>query len=129
MIKLTKILCEKDLTGKTIVTGFHGIGQVGYLCVSQLIKSIKAERIGFIETLNIPPFIGVKTNSFVTPYEIYQKDDLIIIKFEAIPSGKSGNEILKETSKKWKFDYEEKKSLTNDKSLVIKILNLKKKNG
>ena len=43
--------------------------------------------------------------------------------------GKSGNEILKETSKKWKFDYEEKKSLTNDKSLVIKILNLQKKNG
>jgi len=43
--------------------------------------------------------------------------------------GKSGNEIIKETSKKWKFDYEEKKSLTNDKSLVIKISNLKKKNG
>ena len=43
--------------------------------------------------------------------------------------GNSGNEILKETSKKWKFDYEEKKSLTNDKSLVIKILNLQKKNG
>lgn len=95
MIKLTKILCEKDLTGKTIVTGFHGIGQVGYLSINQLIKSIKAKRIGFIETLNIPPFIGVKKNSFVTPYEIYQKDDLIIIKFEAIPSGKSGNEILK----------------------------------
>ena len=43
--------------------------------------------------------------------------------------GKSGKEILKEASKKWKFDYEEKKSLTNDKSLVIKILNLQKKNG
>ena len=43
--------------------------------------------------------------------------------------GKSGNEIIKETSKKWKFDYEEKKSLTNDKSLVIEISNLKKKNG
>ena len=43
--------------------------------------------------------------------------------------GKSGKEILKEASKKWKFDYEEKKSLTNDESLVVKISNLQKKNG
>ena len=41
--------------------------------------------------------------------------------------GKSGKEILKEASKKWKFDYEEKKSLTNDESLIVKISNLKKK--
>ena len=40
--------------------------------------------------------------------------------------GKSGKEILKEASKKWKFDFEEKKSLTNDNSLVIKISNLKR---
>ena len=41
--------------------------------------------------------------------------------------GKSGNEILKEAEKKWKFDHEERKSLTNEESLVIKISNLKKK--
>ena len=41
--------------------------------------------------------------------------------------GKSGKEILKDASKKWKFDYEEKKSLTSEESLVIKISNLKKK--
>ena len=40
--------------------------------------------------------------------------------------GKSGKKILKESSKKWKFDYEEKKSLTSEESLVIKISNLKK---
>ena len=43
--------------------------------------------------------------------------------------GKSGKENLREASKKWKFDYEEKKSLTSDQSLVVKIWNLKKKNG
>ena len=43
--------------------------------------------------------------------------------------GKTGKEILNETTKKWNFDYEEKKSLTSDGSLVIKISNLKKKNG
>ena len=40
--------------------------------------------------------------------------------------GKSGKEILNESSKKWKFDYEEKKSLTSGESLVVKISNLKK---
>ena len=43
--------------------------------------------------------------------------------------GKSGKEILKKASKKWNFDYEEKKSLTSDVSLIVKISNLKKKNG
>ena len=43
--------------------------------------------------------------------------------------GKSGKEILKDASKKWKFDCEEKKSLTSDESLIVKISNLQKKNG
>ena len=42
--------------------------------------------------------------------------------------GKSGNVILKDALKNWKFDYEVKKSLTSDESLVIKISNLQKKN-
>ena len=41
--------------------------------------------------------------------------------------GKSGKKILKEVSKKWKFDLEKRKSLTSEDSLVIKISNLKKK--
>ncbi len=41
--------------------------------------------------------------------------------------GKSGKKILKEATNKWKFDHEERKSLTNEESLVIKISNLKKK--
>jgi len=41
--------------------------------------------------------------------------------------GKSGKKILKDVSKKWEFDLEERKSLTSKESLVIKISNLKKK--
>ena len=41
--------------------------------------------------------------------------------------GKGGKKILNEASNKWIFDYEEKKSLTNKDSLVVKISNLKKK--
>ena len=50
-------------------------------------------------------------------------------KYIIIFLGKSGKEILKDAKKKWNFDYLEKKSLTSDESIVIKISNLKKKNG
>ena len=43
--------------------------------------------------------------------------------------GKSCREILKDAKKKWNFDYETKKSLTSDRSIVMKISNLEKKNG
>ena len=43
--------------------------------------------------------------------------------------GKSGKEILKDALKIWKFKYKEKKSLTSEESLVIKISNYEKKNG
>tara|TARA_B100000676_G_scaffold278102_1_gene300273 strand:+ start:32 stop:676 length:645 start_codon:yes stop_codon:yes gene_type:complete len=42
--------------------------------------------------------------------------------------GKSGKQMLKDALKFWKFDYEERKSLTNDESIIVKISNLKKKN-
>jgi len=41
--------------------------------------------------------------------------------------GKSGKKILHDAFKTWKFDYEEKKSLTSDESMIVKISNLKKK--
>ncbi len=41
--------------------------------------------------------------------------------------GKSGKKILKDVSKKWKFEIEEMKSQTSDESSVVKISNLKKK--
>jgi len=40
--------------------------------------------------------------------------------------GKNGKNILKESFNKWQFEYKEKKSLTNEDSILIKISNLKK---
>ena len=42
--------------------------------------------------------------------------------------GKSGKKILNDTYKFWNFDYEEKKSSTNDGSFIVKISNLREKN-
>ena len=41
--------------------------------------------------------------------------------------GKNGKEILREVMSKWKFKLEQKKSITSDESIIIKIKNLEKK--
>ncbi len=43
--------------------------------------------------------------------------------------GKNGKKVLQDSLKNWKFDYKEKESLTNEESSIVKISNLKKKNG
>jgi len=50
-------------------------------------------------------------------------------KYIVIYLGKSGKKILKDVSMRWKFDLEQMKSLTSEESSVVKISNLKKKNG
>ena len=59
-------------------------------------------------------------------FEIASKN-FIKFKYIILFLGKSGKEILNDASRKWKFDYQEKKSLTSNESLVVKISNLKKK--
>ena len=41
--------------------------------------------------------------------------------------GKNRKEILRESIMKWEFEYKEKKSLTSEDSIIVKISNLKKK--
>ena len=40
--------------------------------------------------------------------------------------GKTRKKILKDAMKNWKFDYEERNSITSDESIIVKISNLKK---
>ena len=42
--------------------------------------------------------------------------------------GKTGKKILEEALKSWTFDFEIKKSLTSQESVIVKISNLRKKN-
>jgi 16S rRNA (guanine527-N7)-methyltransferase len=42
--------------------------------------------------------------------------------------GKNGEKILEETLKNWDFEFEKKKSITNEDSFLLNIKNIKKKN-
>ncbi len=54
------------------------------------------------------------------------KNNFKYFKYIILFLGKSRKKILDDAFETWKFDYEEKKSLTNKDSLIIKIKNLKK---
>tara|TARA_B100000886_G_scaffold295411_1_gene222232 strand:+ start:261 stop:917 length:657 start_codon:yes stop_codon:yes gene_type:complete len=59
-------------------------------------------------------------------FEISQKN-FKNFKYIILFLGKSGKKILNDSRNSWTFDIEEKKSLTNDGSVIVKISNLKKK--
>ncbi|RLG60760.1 hypothetical protein DRN86_01710 [Candidatus Geothermarchaeota archaeon] len=45
---MIRIICPRKLSGKTLITGFQGLGHIGSLSVDHLIDELKAERIGYI---------------------------------------------------------------------------------
>ncbi|MGB9727266.1 MAG: proteasome assembly chaperone family protein [Nitrososphaeria archaeon] len=69
----------------TFVTGFHGIGFTGYWSIKYLIQQLKAERIGFVESVFAPPICTVSSGRIVTPFELYQKGNLVFFKAEVAP--------------------------------------------
>ena len=55
------------------------------------------------------------------------KTNFKYFKYIVLFLGESGKKLLNDAFKFWIFDYEEKKSLTNNESTIVKISNLKKK--
>jgi len=86
-----------------------------------------------IYTKNIFDEKNLKTDSIVArafkplpvilnlAYENFSKYKNIIVFL-----GKNGKESMKESLRNWKFEYEQKRSITSENSFLIKITNLKK---
>jgi uncharacterized protein len=83
-----KIKNGVDLNGKTFITGFHGIGLVGYLTVKYLIKKLKAQKIGFVLTESMPPIITMENSEIKPPLELYMYRDLIFMYAESPPTAR-----------------------------------------
>lgn len=91
MVKVELIPDDIDFKGKKLVTGFHGIGATGYWTIKFLVQQLKPERVAFIDTDATAPVSSTLGGRVVTPYELYQKDDLVLMKAEVVPS--RGSEI------------------------------------
>ena len=79
----------------TLVTGFHGIGGVGFLTTKYLADELKAERIGFIKTRYLPPYVFLENKVLKFPYEIYKSDNLVFIIYNVQLELKDMYEVVK----------------------------------
>ncbi|MHA2504603.1 MAG: proteasome assembly chaperone family protein [Candidatus Kariarchaeaceae archaeon] len=70
---------KDSLSGCTLVTGFYGIGKVGFISVNHMVEKLGAIRIGAVLTDFLPPFLSVKENRLVLPFEIYKHEDIIFL--------------------------------------------------
>jgi uncharacterized protein len=68
-----------NLQGCTLLTGFYGIGKIGFIVVNHMVQKLGAKRIGCIVTEYMPPFISVKGDKLILPFEIYRAGDLVFL--------------------------------------------------
>ena len=59
----------------TIIAGWHGLGEIGYITVSHLIQELKLKRIATIMSSGAPPFISVQNSQLRLPFEIYGREE------------------------------------------------------
>jgi len=97
MVRTTK------LRNCTLITGFHGVGETGYISVSYLVHSMKAKRIGFVDVAHPPPFIATSESGLVTPFEVYRAGRIVLVKLEFSPHRAEEAEFAK-TLAHWVMD-------------------------
>ena len=62
----------------TFLTGFHGLGEVGYIACKHIVEQLDAKRVATISSSVTPPFIAIDGNSLRLPFEIFVKDKIAI---------------------------------------------------
>ena len=77
MDKVKIILTKPILNRRMFVTGFHGIGWVGYMSIKHLILTLNCERVGHIVIPYEPAYsaYSISQNFLSTPGEIYYNPD------------------------------------------------------
>lgn len=78
-----------------MITGFHGVGETGYISVSYLVHALKADRIGFVDVAHPPPFIATSEEGLVTPFEVYKAGKVVLVKLEFSPHRSEEAEFAK----------------------------------
>ena len=73
---------DTDLTGKTLVTGFHSaLGETGYIVLRHLAKQTGTQSIGCIMSPLIPPHVFMGKNQLLLPIELYDYNDQFVLVF------------------------------------------------
>ncbi len=86
-IKIYIDIAKEKLRNSILITGFRGYGLVGYLVSRYVALALKARRIGYILTRNVPPGIVIENNEVGFPFDIYfsEENKLLMLVNRALP--------------------------------------------
>jgi uncharacterized protein len=71
-----RVILSERVEARTFMTGFHGVGQVGWIATRYIVDSIGARRVGFVISPYMQPFVTVR-EGVIAPYELYSKDEFL----------------------------------------------------
>jgi len=82
---------------RLLITGFKGIGQVGYLSIRYILDHLDhIKRIGIFESIYLPPVISVEEDYLSYPVEIYEfEDKFLLLKADELPVDSRGSYIIR----------------------------------
>jgi len=100
-IRNSKIHWIEKPKSDLLITGFKGIGQVGYLSIKYMIEHLdNIKRIGLYESAYLPPVITVEENQLSYPIEFYEyHSKFILMKVEEIPVDSRGQYLINRITK------------------------------
>jgi len=83
--KSFNILKKKIGNGKIFITGFHGVGAVGFLVSKYLTMQENVRHLGYIFLKHMPMIVRMEGNRIGLPFELYEWDKYVILLNESIP--------------------------------------------
>lgn len=89
----------EKLKGKTVITGFHGIGFVGFIALDFMVRKLKTEKVDWYFNNNLPAVVFAGKDKLEMPVEFYSKKDLGFMKLSVMAEGEILNAVIEENLK------------------------------
>ncbi len=88
---------------KFFMTGFHGVGIVGYFTSYYMVEQDGSEYIGYVKTDKMPLTVRMKDDRIALPMELYERGDFVILLNEILPGAENIHEYVKSVAE-WVVD-------------------------
>jgi len=85
-----------SLKGKPVITGFHGIGFVGFIAVDFMVRKLETKRVDWYFNNNLPAVVFAGKKKLEMPVEFYSKKDLGFLKLSVMAEGEVLNQVIED---------------------------------
>ncbi|MBR9681349.1 MAG: proteasome assembly chaperone family protein [Candidatus Altiarchaeota archaeon] len=90
------------LKGKTVITGFHGIGFVGFISIDFMVRKLNTSRVDWYFNHELPAVIFAGKDKLEMPVEFHSKGDLGFMKISIMAERDILNHVIEDNIKAMK---------------------------